>query len=309
MSSAEPPHVEASVRRRRPRLATAEIRERMLRAAKEIVEAQGVTISLEEVAMDDVVHRAGVPRSAAYRAWPYKGDFVSALLTDFAGPNWLGTAGFDPETLLIVATVVLQHWDRLATVEGRRAVVQEAVRLALGKNMASITNSVEWEVYIALVATTRGNSHDETRQHLAAKIERAESKFIDDMAGFYAGICHTVGLRLRDPAITFRHLAIAGASAVEGLALRKIVAKASPNADRTASCWSLGEILDKPLPGPAIDGGTADWTLAAWIFQGLLDGVTEPIPEWQPTNEGRAQVAEIHLQTRLNLNLDTALST
>ena len=86
-------------RRRRERLSAETVRQRMIRAGADIVREHGVLISLEEIAMDDVVRRAEVPRSSAYRIWPYKGDFVTDLLMEFAGPNWMGTAAFDEQTL------------------------------------------------------------------------------------------------------------------------------------------------------------------------------------------------------------------
>lgn len=289
-----------AVRRRRSRIPADQVRERMFLAAKEIIRAQGVTISLEEVRLDDVVHQAGVPRSSAYRLWPYKGDFVNDLLMNFAGPNWMGTAGFDQETLLLATDVILTHWDRLTTDGGRRAVVLEAIRLAVARNINGLAESIDWEVYIALVATGRGSSNDETRQELVAELERAETSLIERMTAFYSTMSETLGFRLRTPDITFRHLAAAGASVVEGLALRKLLVEAnSKNGQQSGDGWSLPDLLDTPLPGPSIDGGSADWTLAAWAFHGVFDSVTEPIPDWEPNDQRRAELHEIQRQLRL----------
>lgn len=214
----------------------------------------------------------------------------------------MGTAGFDPETLLTATNVVLDHWDRLATAEGRRAVVLEAVRQAVARNISSIVESIDWEVYVALVATGRGNSNDETRQLLAAELERAEIAFIGRMTDFYAAMCETLGLGLRDPSVSFRHLAAVGASVVEGLALRKVLVQANlKNAEHGYDGWSLADLLDDPIPGPAIDGGTADWTLAAWAFLAVFDATTEPIPNWEPTDARRSAVTELqsHAQAAL----------
>jgi AcrR family transcriptional regulator len=290
----------AGVRRHRSRLTADDVRARMFAAAKEIIRAQGVTISLEEIRLDEVVHRAGVPRSSAYRLWPYKGDFVNDLLMNFAGPDWMGTAAFDPETLLLATDVVLRHWSRLETVDGRRAVILEAVRLAVARNISTIIDSVDWEIYVALVATGRGNSNDDTRQVLTAQLERAEVSFISLMTDFYAAMSDTLGFGLRDPAISFRHLAVAGSAVVEGLALRKVLVDANANNGQQMSAeWSLADLLDTPVPGPAIEGGVAEWTFAAWAFLGVFDAVTELVSDWEPTDDKRAALEELQRQARL----------
>src|SRR5689334_2495490 len=89
-------------RRRRQRIPAEEIRQRMFDAARRMVYESGVQISLEELSFEEVIQAAGVSRSSAYRIWPYKGDFVQELLCHLAGPQWLGTAAFDQETIDLV---------------------------------------------------------------------------------------------------------------------------------------------------------------------------------------------------------------
>lgn len=280
-----------AIRRRRPRLTAEETRERMFMAAKGIVQAGGVTIDLGEIVFDNVIERADVPRSSAYNQWPTKAEFVNDLLLNFAGPDWMGTAGFDPETLLVVTDIVLEHWHLLETEDGRRAVVLEAIRQAVERNITSIVQSVDWEVYVALVATARGNSNDEGRQLLAAELQRAEVSFVSAMAAFYAAMCTTLGIRLRRASVSFRHLAVTGAAVVEGIALRKVLVEANATNERVALLdWSLEDLLDDRIPGPTIGDGAADWSLAAWAFLGIFDGATEPDPDWRPTPEGRAAI-------------------
>jgi hypothetical protein len=300
MSLGSPPPRPTPRKRRRPRLAAGEVRARMFKAAKAMIRERGVAISLEEIVMDDVVRDAGVARSSAYRLWPYKGDFVNDLLLNFAGPDWMGTAGFDLDTMLIATSVALEHWDSLDTEDDRRAVIGEAVRQAVGHNTKGLAESVDWEVYAALMATGRGNSNDETRQQLAAELERAEMAFISDMTTFYSVMCSALGLRLRsDVSVTYEHLALAGAAAIEGLALRKKLVDANANnARRMDSDGSLAALVNEPVVGPAVKGGTTDWTLAAWAFLGVLYAITELDPDWEPTIERRAMIEEIQRQTR-----------
>lgn len=273
----------------------------MFEAAKELIRANGVLVSLEEITLEEVVRSAGVPRSSAYRIWPYKGDFVNELMMHLAGPeSWLGTAGFDPTTLLVACDVILEHWDRLESEEGRRAVVREAARQALERNIAGIAESIEWEVYVALVATARGNSQDESRQELNAVLKETEVSLVGLMTNFYEAIFGAVGFQLRDEALTYGHLAVAGASVVEGIALRSAMIHASDGPSRPGL---LEKLLDTPITGPAIDGGETAWTIAGWAYLAILEAAVIPTRDWLPTDERRATVEELRQQA-----LDVAAS-
>jgi AcrR family transcriptional regulator len=52
----------------------------MLDAAGAMIGRTGLTVSLEHLSFEDVIHQAGVARSAVYRRWPYKDLFFSDLL-------------------------------------------------------------------------------------------------------------------------------------------------------------------------------------------------------------------------------------
>jgi AcrR family transcriptional regulator len=258
----------------------------MLAAARELVFASGVTISLEDLSFEEVIQHAGVPRSSVYRIWPYKGDFVDDLLCHMAGPNWFGTAAFDQETLDLAATVVADHQDMLATPEGRRAVLLEAVRQAALQNFRAIVDSQEWHIYVALVATARSTHDDEARERIEKALGASEEAFITKMAEFYEAMGQVLGRRLRKPEYSYHHVASAGAALVEGLALRQVLAqtlKSAPdNRKPHDRGFSLNELLNSPLPGPGIDGKPADWSLPALAFMAIVDSFTEPDPNYQP---------------------------
>lgn len=264
-------------RRRRERIPAATIRSRMFEAARTFVYAQGVEISLEELSFEKVIERANVPRSSVYRLWPYKGDFVQDLLCDLAGPNWLGTAAFDDETIKKVEEVVSRNAAVLVTAEGRRQVLMEAVRVGVAQNFKALVESDEWHIFVALNASVDSAGDDESRLRVAAALQDSEMTFIDKMADFYSAMLDALGLRLRH-SYTVRHLAMVGASIVEGLALRRILVQAVDEARRPPLVvdhgWSLRDILGPPLPGP--DNGE-DWSLAAIGFLGIVDIMTEPI--------------------------------
>lgn len=263
--------------RRRRRLAAADVRERMLAAAREIVSKTGVTVRVEDLSLEQVIQHARVPRSSVYRIWPYKEEFLDDLLCHLAGPDWLGGTVFDEQTLETVTEVVTANRHRLGTAAGRRAVLCEAVRLGVLRNLRAVTTSRERQIFTALVTTLDSIRGDRTRQRIRAALERTETDLIGRMSEFYRQLCATLGLRPRRPEYTFPHLAAAGAALVEGFALRARIAQ-QPESPQ----WTLNTLLSEPLPGPGIDERPADWHPAAVAFLGLVDTFLEPDPNFHP---------------------------
>ncbi len=269
-------------RRRRPRLAEHDLRQDMYRAAQQLVYQMGVTISLEDLGFEDVIRMAGVPRSSAYRIWPYKGDFVGDLLTYLAGPNWLGTAAFDEQTVLDAESIVAENAHRLVDAGGRRAVLEETVRRAVAQNFSAIVESKEWHIYVALVATVQTTRDDNARANVTAALVNSEVHFVRRMSEFYERMMQILGIRLQHP-LGVDHMATAGAALVEGLALRKILlesAAALPEGnltdDQRGNTERLRSYLDVVIVRPGLDGEPADWSLPALAFLGILDALREP---------------------------------
>jgi hypothetical protein len=258
----------------------------MLAAARNLVFASGVTISLEDLSLEEVIRHAGVPRSSVYRIWPYKGDFVDDLLCHMAGPNWYGTSAFDQETIDLATKIVSDHQQELSTPEGRRAVVLEAARQAVLQNFRAIAASQDWHIYVALVATVRFTRDDAARTRIEEALADSEAMFLTRMADFYQLMAKALGFRLRNPNYSYQHLAAAGAALVEGIALRQILAEAQRNSltsrKRQQPDINLGGLISSPLPGPGIDGEPADWSLAAIAFLGIIDAFVEPDPDFFP---------------------------
>ncbi len=269
-------------RRRRPSIKAAEVRARMLAAATQIVYAEGVRVSLEELSLEKVIERAEVPRSSVYRLWPYKGDFIDDLLAHLAAPtDWRGLTVFDQQTLDDAAKVVEQNMHLLTTPDGRRRVMLETVRVAIKRNFDTISQSPEWLVTAALLATVRSVPSKEARARLADDLERSESAFAEAIAVFLQQITRLLGLRLK-PGLTFQQLAVVGASMLEGMAHRRILtetARSTPRRDAPPRDvpWSLHDVITGEVPGPALEGAeTVPWTPAAIAYVGLLDAFLEP---------------------------------
>src|SRR4051794_32633470 len=135
------------------RLPDSEVRDRVLAATRSLLEPHGLGISLGAVSFEDAIQTARVSRSAAYRIWPSKDDFVSDVLVALASDTAPGMAAFDEETIKVAVRTVAAHPERLETAEGRREAFLEACRHGANQNFGAILSSTDWRTYIALEAT------------------------------------------------------------------------------------------------------------------------------------------------------------
>lgn len=280
--------------RRRQRVSAEEVRERMLEEAHRMVTRLGVTASLEDLSMEDVIAAAAVPRASVYRLWPYRGDFIGDLLEHMASPDWFGSGSYDVGTLKLATETVIAHKDRMFTPEGRLAVTSEAIRVAAERNYDYIASDPNWKIYISLIATSGGARDPVTRARVAAALAESDARFTTNMATFYGLMGLLMGFRPR-PSCTYDHLAAAGAAVVEGLALRRVLVATAEAADGDDPRTRLGALVADRVRGPGLDGD-AEWSLAALGFLGVFKALIEPVPveEYDPTS-----LQELDLPTAL----------
>src|ERR1700683_4766072 len=150
-----PPVAQAPLRLsgRRPRLSDQETEARMLHAATEIIGQSGLTVSLDHISCEEVIQRAAVSRSAAYRRWPYKDLFFSDLLKELAkAARPAAVAGFET-TVTLFRDIALSHVDWLETPEGRNNLLLEMIRLGALNDFETMFGSAEWRTHLALPGT------------------------------------------------------------------------------------------------------------------------------------------------------------
>jgi len=240
---------------------------------------RGVTASPRGLSLAELARRADVPLPAARQAWPCEADFVSDVMCHLAGPECFGSEAFDSQTLDIGLAVLREHDDLLGTARGRRAVIGEAIRQAVPRNLSATIASPHWRLYLALVAAAPSMPDDRARQRIATALHESVAGFVRRMSQFYAGLADLLTLRFRHPAYRFEHVTTAGAALVEGFALRQLLADAYQPGDSQVGGQaggagaepSLHALLGDPLPGPGVRGGEASWTLLALAFDGLVD--------------------------------------
>jgi AcrR family transcriptional regulator len=257
-------------RGRRSLLSDQEVRERMLGAAEGMVEADGLTVSLEHVSFEEVIRRAGVSRSAAFRLWPSKEDFFLDFLDDLAGPEWQGNATFDDRTMELAAEIVGRYEDRLDTPEGRRQALRHAVREAVAYNFSSVSESVQWKTYLALTAMILSAPEGQAKDRLKARLAESEKGLSDKLAEFYVLTAATLGLRPRPPfdqpgtngelPLWAATLAALGSAIVEGLVLRRTL---------------LPEVPERAFAIETPEGAE-EWSLISLAYLSLVDLVLEP---------------------------------
>lgn len=266
---------------RAERVPATEVRKRMLDAGRELALEAGAALTIEHLRLEEVIQRAGVPRSSVYRLWPYKENFTDDLLCYLAGPgSWFtGSGAFNPRTFAIVETTVRQNRHLLGTPEGRWSVVREATRLGAFRNYQAFSESQAWRLHMALLATLGSTRTGEARRRIAAALEEGQARSRDSLVGMYTHMKEALGLRERDPALTVEHMVLAGGILVQSFALRNIQAQAAAG---IADADTVSSLLNTDIPGPGIDGEPAPWSLAALSYLSLLEAFLEPDPDWAP---------------------------
>jgi hypothetical protein len=277
------------------RVSADEIRQRMLDAGRELALEAGAALTIEQLRLEEVIRRARVPRSSAYRLWPYKDDYLDDLLCYLAGAgSWFSDRPvMTPETATVVRQLIDGNRALLATPEGRRALLREIVRVTAEHNYLMLSQSPQWRLHMALEATlgsTCGAAADAdgadggaARRRVAAALAAAQSRSREVMVTVLEIIMAELGLRLREPSWTAEHLQLAGGLFVQALALRNVQVQAAlAGGGDVGTAAHVDALLNAPVPGPGLDGGTAQWSVVAFAYLGLIDAFVELDPDFAP---------------------------
>jgi AcrR family transcriptional regulator len=211
------------------RVAAEEVRQRMLDAGRELALEAGAALTIEHLRLEEVIQRARVPRSSVYRLWAYREEYTEDLLCYLAGPgsSFADRTVFDPETVTVIGRVVMENMHLLATLDGRRSLMCEVVRLSVARNYAALTESLTWRLQMALMATLGSTRSGMARRRIAAALEDSQRRSRESLVAVLGQISQVIGLRLRDPAYTLDHVQLAGGLLVQSLALRNVQVQAA----------------------------------------------------------------------------------
>ena len=266
------------------RVPAEEVRRRMLEAGRELAIEAGAALTIEHLRVEEIIQRARVPRSSAYRMWPYREEYIDDLLCYLAGAgNWFNDRPvFDPETFTVLKQVVEDNRELISQPGGRRALLCEIVRLTVAQNYAALTESGTWRLHMALSATLGSTRSGEARQKIAAALEESQRVSRDSLVAVFWFLAQELGLRMRDPAATIEHMQLAGGLLVQSVALRNIQVRAAADGDDAGEAAVVDALLNVPLPGPGLHGQPAEWTLAAFAYMGVVDAFIELDPDFTP---------------------------
>jgi hypothetical protein len=266
------------------RVPAEEVRRRMLEAGRELAIEAGAALTIEHLRVEEVIQRARVPRSSAYRMWPYREEYIDDLLCYLAGAgNWfIDRPVFDPETFTVLKQIVEDNRELTGSPEGRRALLREIVRLTVAQNYGALTESGTWRLHMALSATLGSTRSGEARQKIAAALEESQRVSRDSLVAVFWFLAAELGLRMRDPAATIEHMQLAGGLLVQSVALRNVQVRAAADGDDSGEAALVDTLLNVPLPGPGLHGQPAEWTLAAFAYMGVVDAFIELDPDFTP---------------------------
>jgi len=266
------------------RVPAEEVRRRMLEAGRELAIESGAALTIEHLRVEEIIQRARVPRSSAYRMWPYREEYIDDLLCYLAGAgNWFNDRPvFDPETFTVLKQAVEDNRELIGSLEGRRALLCEIVRLTVAQNYAALTESGTWRLHMALSATLGSTRSGEARQKIAAALEQSQRVSRDSLVAVFGFLAAELGLRMRHPAATIEHMQLAGGLLVQSVALRNVQVRAAAGGDDSGEAALVDTLLNAPLPGPGLHGRPAEWTLAAFAYMGVVDAFIELDPDFTP---------------------------
>lgn len=243
----------------------------MLDVAVARIEAEGMTVGLDNLRMERVIDEAGVSRATAYRRWSTRDEFVADVLVEVVRRTSL-----IPETESDIARIVALVRDRLPlldTEQGRRDLVVEALRVAIDADARRILASPRWRTFLSLSATYPGLPPGRVRDHVGAALAEAEIGFSARRATTYANLCGLIGYRLVPPLTAPEGFGVLGSAAgamMTGLALRALPRPA----------W-----LDERTPARLFgQSQPADWSEPERHLAGVLFAHLEPDPDiaWGP---------------------------
>lgn len=251
----------------------------MLDAAIAIVGRTGLSVSFDHISLEEVIHEAGVARSAVYRRWPYKDLFFSDLLRELAGASKLAGVVDEGGAEALVKRILLEHLDWLDSAERRHDLAVEIVRQGALRDFDSVLQSTEWRTYIALNATFLGLPDGDLRREVQAALGASERGFNERIARSTRLLASLLGYRVRSESGTsFEAIARLGSAAMTGHVINAL---------------SVPEVLLRFEANPFGASQSAEWSLPAIGLASNLWAFLEPDPQIEWTGERIAWIRAV----------------
>lgn len=250
----------------RRRLGEAETAERMLQTGVRMVSEVGLQVSFDALRLEEVITAAGVARSAVYKRWPRKEQYYAELLLRLASQAHAATTVFESSSPSVVLGVAQQNLELFDSQQGRKSLLVEMCRQGAQHNYDSVVSRPDWSIYVTLHAALQTLPDNDFRNTLRCTLNRAEQEFAEKVTYFYERIINILGYRVsaQMPGTTISQLAMMGAAAVEGVAIRSA---------------AMLEMQDNRLQmDPFQTGSTRAWSHVSLLFTSLVVSCLEPDP-------------------------------
>lgn len=269
---------------RRPRRRSeGETERRMLDAAMAMIDATGLTVSLDHLSFEDIIRDADVSRSAAYRRWPHKDLFFSDLVKELAEaaiPSPSDNAAIEA----LVHDTVREHPDWLRTPDRRRALLVELIRRAAELDFDTLYGSPQWRTYLALHATFMSLADGALRDEVQQILARSQDGFISRVATAWEVLARLFGFTPRpDTGASFETLATLASALVRGLVIMSL------------SAPQLAESRHSTMPFGA--GTKEEWSLSALGLAGLAASFFEADDEIWDAEKAKRVLEELQAVT------------
>jgi AcrR family transcriptional regulator len=237
----------------------------MLDAGVAMVSRTGLTVSLEHLSLEDLIREADVSRSTVYRRWPYKDLYFSDLLKELARAATPAAISAEATVLPLIRDLLESRLGLLATSAGRRAVLEDLIRVGGRHDFETMRDSVEWRTYLALHATYLSVADDQLRAELQAALAASERSFRVRIAAGWERLSTLLGYRLRpDSGVTYEVIADLLSADLRGHVLMAL-----------AAGDSAGHPIQVRLPGVT---DAASWSPPALAAASIALTFFEPDP-------------------------------
>jgi AcrR family transcriptional regulator len=262
--------------RRGRRLSDHETEQRMLRTAVTMVRRDGLTVSLDNISLEDVIRDADVSRSAVYRRWPYKDLFISDLVKELAKN---ATPEIVDGELELMRRILAGHQDRLGTPELRHGLMVELFRQLALFDFETMYSSPGWRTYLALHATFLSLADGTLRDQVQAALAESERTQNERVARAWQELTAIFGYRLRPGSgVTFETLATLLGATLNGLIVKAL---ATPGvAGHRVLAHPFGAVTEQ------------EWSMPGLGLGGIAAAFLEPDPEVEWDEQRRARVRE-----------------
>lgn len=229
---------------RRPYRSQHEVRAIMLREGISMLLSLPRPFGLDNIRIEEVIERSGVPRGSAYRAWQADGGGQQQKFRDaLASEVFVGSSA--ERSLHQTYEAAAPFLEQLVSPEGvaltpseRGELLAEAMRVVAGTNYEAVRADPLLRVQHGLTALAQMQDRDQMPGPLRRSIEDAGQQKIDRFHELYTLMMGAFGLRLK-AGRTMEQFAYASAALSEGLMHRPMTAEQFHHTDEQGRPWTL----------------------------------------------------------------------